>query len=129
MSEVKETKKIEPRTKKKDITEKNEEENAQTITVKRLIRPQITMCINEDSTGYIGEILLPGVEKTDISLRMSENFLTIDGERENIRYRGTYFLNCSVDPKTATASYKEDLLEFSVDLKEPKLSTIDIEIH
>lgn len=126
MTEVKETKKTELREEGKEKSIESEESQT---TIKRYFRPQVTICMNEENTGYSGQVILPGVDKEAISLRMSDSYMTIIGERDDIQYRRSYAFGCPIDPSTATATYKEGLLTFNVNLKEPEFSTVDIKVQ
>lgn len=105
------------------------EEVKEEKTTRRIILPRLYICVNDDGTGYTGEIHLPGVERDSIELKMSEDYLTVTGDADDVEYRRTYWFGCSVNPETAKSRYKEGLLTFEVDFVQPKLSTIDIEIE
>ena len=105
------------------IEEVKEEE-----TTRRIILPRLYICVRDSGGGYTGEVHMPGVEKDSITLQMSEDYLTVTGKTDNVKYRRTYWFGYPIDPKSAESKYKEGLLTFEVDFKEPKLSTVDIDI-
>ena len=95
---------------------------------KRVYTPDLCMWLNDEGTGYDGEVYLPGVERESIKLKMEETFVYIAGETERTRYAGAYSLCCPIDPDKATSSYKEGLLKFSVPFKEEDLHIVDVKI-
>ena len=54
---------------------------------------------------------LPGVEKEEISLRATEDALTISVDTADRKYHKELALPAKVDPKSAQASYKNGVLE------------------
>ncbi|TXT67479.1 MAG: putative Hsp20/alpha crystallin family protein [Promethearchaeota archaeon] len=96
---------------------------------RRVIYPRFYICVNEEGTGYTGEIHLPGVERDSITLRMNENYLVIKGKTERVDYVRSFGFGCPVDPATAKSRYREGLLTFDVEFKEPELRTVDIDVE
>ena len=96
---------------------------------KRVAIPEICTYINDEDTGYIVEIILPGVEEETIKLKMDENNIFITGETEELRYVGAYGLCCPVDPEQAKSSYKNGLLKIHVPYKDITLNTINVKIN
>ena len=107
-----------------EIEEVKEEE-----MTRRVIYPRFYICVNEEGTGYSGEIHLPGVERDSITLRMNENYLLITGKTDRVDYVRSFGFGCPVDPGTAKSRYREGLLTFEVEFKEPDLRTVDIEVE
>ena len=58
----------------KEFEEKIEIEELKEEPITRTIIPEICTYENEDSTGYIIEVILPGVEKDTIKLKMNKNY-------------------------------------------------------
>ncbi|MHA2038158.1 MAG: Hsp20/alpha crystallin family protein [Candidatus Hodarchaeales archaeon] len=96
---------------------------------KRVMIPEIFNYTNEDSTGSIIEIILPGVEKDTIKLKMNEDNLVIFGESEAINYGAVYQLCCAVNPEKAKSTYKNGLLKIEVPYKDMLEDIIDIKIE
>ena len=66
-----------------------------------------------------GEILvvlaaLPGVEKDEIDLRLTENCLTVSVDTDNFEWYDELKLPTKVDPKSACASFKNGVLEVRI---------------
>jgi len=73
---------------------------------------------------------LPGVEKEDIKLRCSEKILTITVDTPERKYRKEVELPAEVDPKIGKASYKNGVLEITlnkVEKRRPSGEPIEIE--
>lgn len=96
---------------------------------KPVIRPDICSYTNEEGDGYIIDIVLPGVEKETIKLKLDEENIFIAGESDAIRYVGAYGLCCPIEPTKTKATYKNGLLKVETPLKEIKLDTIDVKIE
>ena len=96
--------------------------------IRRVIRPEFTLCGDAEGTGYVGEVILPGADRDSIRLRMSEDFVSVEGKHEDVHYSRTLPFGCQVDPETARSTYKEGLLTFQVEFKEPEFTTVDVEV-
>ncbi|MFX0027453.1 MAG: Hsp20/alpha crystallin family protein [Candidatus Hermodarchaeota archaeon] len=94
----------------------------------RYIIPELCMYDNEDSTGYIIEVILPGVEKDTIKLKMNKDNLIIYGEADTLKYGGLFQLCCPVDPDKAKSTYKNGLLKIEVPYLDLLKDTVEIEI-
>lgn len=107
---------------------KTEIEEVEEKPKKRVFIPDIRMYDNDDSSGYIIEIILPGVEKDTLKLKMNKENLIIYGETDTINYGGLYQLCCPVDTEEAKSTYKNGLLKIEVPYLDPMKDTIDIKI-
>ncbi|MEM4311840.1 MAG: Hsp20 family protein [Nitrososphaerales archaeon] len=73
----------------------------------------------DEAKGFLKVFIeLPGVEKEDIKIEASEEFLYLQAEREEKKYRTKIFLKALVNPNTAKASYKNGILQVEFELKE-----------
>lgn len=93
--------------------------------------------ISETETQYVVDVELPGIEKKDIDLNIENNRLTISGERkfekteDGKQYHrvetsyGTFSRSLqlpeNVNPDSIKASYKDGILNVSIDKSEEKL--------
>lgn len=93
--------------------------------------------ISETETQYVIDVELPGIEKKDIDLNIENNRLTISGERkfekteDGKQYHrvetsyGTFSRSLqlpeNVNPDSIKASYKDGILNVSIDKSEEKL--------
>ena len=111
------------------IQEEKKDEIEEGKGKKRTIIPEICTYNNEDDTGYTIEVILPGVEKENIKLKLNDDNVFVTGETESIRYIGAYGLCCPIDPEKATSTYKEGLLKINVPFKDITLDTVEVKIE
>jgi len=83
----------------------------------------------DDGTGSIMEIILPGVEKDSIKLKMNNDNLVVFGESDSINYGAIFQLCCPVDPEKAKTIYKNGLLKIEVPYVDMLKDTIDVKIE
>ncbi len=95
---------------------------------KRLISPEMCSYVNDEGTGYVIEIILPGVEKDTISLKLNEEYLFVRGETDTLKYIGDFGLCCPVDAGKAKSTYNNGLLKIEVPFKDLSSKTVDVEI-
>lgn len=90
--------------------------------------PLVDVVTGEKVVQVIAEV--PGIEKEDINLLATEGQLTISVDTEKRKYHKVVDLPAKVDPKSAKASYKNGVLEVSLErLKEKKPSGERISIE
>ncbi|MFO7796179.1 MAG: Hsp20/alpha crystallin family protein [Promethearchaeati archaeon] len=109
------------------VDEGKEEEKKKGLR-KRIFSPEMCSYTNEDATGYVIEVVLPGVGKETIDLKITEDSVFITGESEAIRYVGSYGLCCPINTEHAKAKYNNGLLKIEAPFKEINLETVDINI-
>ncbi|HID25551.1 MAG TPA: Hsp20/alpha crystallin family protein [Thermoplasmata archaeon] len=63
---------------------------------------------------------LPGVEKEDIDLEVTEDTLEIKVDTANRKYYKSINLPCKVKPKTTKASYRNGVLDIAIKRREKK---------
>lgn len=112
-----------------EVEEKGEIEKVEEEPKKRVYIPEICTYNNEDNTGYTIEVILPGVEKETVKLKMSNDYFFVHGETDTIEYSGIYQLCCSIDPKKAKSTYKNGLLKIEVPYVDLIENTINVEIE
>ncbi len=112
-----------------EVEEKTEIEETEEEPKTRYIIPELCMYDNEGSTGYIIEVILPGVEKDTIKLKMNKDNLIIYGEADTLKYGGLFQLCCPVDPDKAKSTYKNGLLKIEVPYLDLLKDTVEIEIE
>ncbi|MFX0083715.1 MAG: Hsp20/alpha crystallin family protein [Candidatus Hodarchaeota archaeon] len=112
-----------------EVEEKGEIEEVKEETKKALLIPEICMYNNEESTGYIIEVMLPGVEKDTLKVKMDKDNLVVYGESDSIKYGGIYQLCCPVEPEMAKSKYKNGLLKITVPYLDMLKDAINLEIE
>lgn len=93
------------------------------------VSPSVCAYSDESGDNLFIEIELPGVDKDNISLKVSEDSFTVDATKEDIRYVGTYVLSCPVVPDQAKARYKNGLLSVEVPYVEQPREAREIPIE
>ena len=76
------------------------------------------MSIRHDKEKYTITVELPGVDKRDIDLEMTETSFCMHVEREDVRFSVCAALAHPVDHTRADARFKQGLLRVVVPLKE-----------
>jgi HSP20 family protein len=85
---------------------------AKPVEVKEATEPLVDVITEEDKIKVIAEV--PGVDKQDIKLNVVGKTLSIRAESERRKYSKDVELPEEVDPKTAKASYKNGILEVTL---------------
>ncbi len=86
------------------------------IRLSDTIEPFTDVMEEEDVVKVIMDI--PGVEKSDIDVEVSENEIRVRAEREDRRYFKVVKLPVKVKPETAKARYRNGVLTITVEKKE-----------
>ena len=87
-------------------------------TISEEVEP-LTDIIEADNDVSI-TVELPGVEKDDIDLNVTDNALEIKVDTPQRKYQKTLDLPCDVKPKTTKATYKNGILDVVINRKEKK---------
>jgi len=96
---------------------------------KRIFSPEMCSYTNKEGTGYVIEVVLPGVKKDTINLKMLDDGVIVSGESEAIKYVGSYGLCCPVIKSRVKAKYDNGLLKIEAPFKDITLETVDIDIE
>lgn len=83
--------------------------------------PLVDVIEEKEKVSVIAEV--PGVDKQDIKLKATENTLSIKVGGEERKYSKLVNLPCKVKPDSAKASYKNGVLEVTLERLEPKKET------
>jgi HSP20 family protein len=84
-------------------------------------REPLTDIIEGDNDVAI-TVEIPGVNKEDIDLNVTEDSLEISVDTPNRKYHKNVNLPCDVKPKTTKATYKNGILDIVIKRKEKKKS-------
>ncbi|HUU77355.1 MAG TPA: archaeal heat shock protein Hsp20 [candidate division Zixibacteria bacterium] len=79
--------------------------------------PLVDVFIEDKLVRLIVE--LPGVSKDDIKVKTTETRISIDAQSGDRKYSCERDLSVKIKPKTASAKYRNGILEFTVERKEP----------
>ena len=93
------------------------------------ILPSICAYPDDKGENLQIEVVLPGVEKKDISFKISESGFYVKASKEGVKYAGSYSIDCSVIPEKTVAKYSNGILKVTVPYQQPleKLSDVKIE--
>jgi len=80
--------------------------------------PLIDVMTSDEEVRVIAE--LPGVEKSDVKLNVSEDNLSISVDTPSQRFRKELDLPQKVDPDSTKASYKNGVLEVVIEVQKKK---------
>jgi len=75
------------------------------------------------------EVVLPGVEKKDISFKISESGFYVKASKEGVNYMGSYSIDCSVIPEKTVATYSNGILKVTVPYQQPLEKLVDVKIE
>lgn len=75
------------------------------------------------------EVVIPGVEKKDISLKISDNGFYVKATKEGVEYADTYAFCCPVNPEKAVAKYSNGVLKVTVPYLQPLEKLVDVKIE
>lgn len=75
------------------------------------------------------EVVLPGVEKKDISFKISEDGFYVKATKEGVEYADSYSICCPVNPDKATANYSNGVLKVKVPYQQPFEKALDVKIE
>lgn len=94
------------------------------------VSPTICACPDEKCENLQIEVTLPGVEKKDISFKISESGFYVKANKEGIEYSGSYSIFCPVIPEKAVARYANGVLTVTVPyLIQPLEKLVDVKIE
>ena len=98
-----------------------------TLSVQGEREPLVDVIPSDEEIKVVAE--LPGVEKSDIQLNVSEDSMSISVDTETRKFRKDLDLPLNVDPDSANASYKNGVLEVTlkVQKEKPKGKSVGIE--
>lgn len=92
------------------------------------VLPSICVYPDEKCENLQIEIVLPGVEKKDISLKISENSFYVNASKEGVNYKDSYFIACPIIPEKTVATYSNGILKVTVPYREPLKGVVDVKI-
>ena len=82
-------------------------------------RSPISEQVVDQKAGMLRAILeMPGVEKEDINIDVTEESAVVTAAKGDKRYRAELALKASVDPESGKAEYRNGMLEISFSLKD-----------
>jgi HSP20 family molecular chaperone IbpA len=75
------------------------------------------------------EVILPGVEKKNISFKAVEDGFYIKATKEGVEYADSYAVCCPINPEKATATYSNGVLKVTIPYQQPFENAVDVKIE
>lgn len=96
-----------------------------------ILRLSPVICAYPDDTyeNLKIEVVLPGVEKKDISFKVVEDGFYIKATKEGVEYADSYAVCCPISPEKATATYSNGVLKVTVPYQQPFEKAVDVKIE
>lgn len=93
-------------------------------------QPLVDTVLNEKENTLTITAEMPGVNKEDIKLNVTDQYVTIQAERGDKKYQADIPATTNLDESSAKAAYSNGILELKIKLKEaskPKGKAIKVE--
>jgi HSP20 family protein len=96
-----------------------------------ILRLSPAICIYPDDKfeNVTVEMVLPGVEKKDISFKISDNGFYVRATKEGVEYADSYAFFCPVEPEKAVANYSNGVLKVTVPYQQPSEKLVNVKIE
>jgi HSP20 family protein len=78
--------------------------------------------------NFLIEVVLPGVEKKDISFKITESSFYVKAKKEGVTYLDSYSICCPVEPEKAVVKYSNGVLKVTVPYLQPLEKSVDVKI-
>ena len=93
------------------------------------LSPVICAYPDDNYENYLIEVVLPGVEKKDISFKITEDSFYVAARKEGVQYLDSYSTCCPVNPEKAVAKYSNGVLKVTVPYQQPLEKLVDVKIE
>ena len=93
------------------------------------LSPVISVFPDDKYENLLIEVILPGVEKKDISFKLTSDSFYVSGKKEGVTYLDSYPTDCPVEPEKATAKYSNGVLKVTVPYQKPLEKLVDVKIE
>lgn len=93
------------------------------------LSPDICTYPDDTNENVTVEVVLPGVEKKDISFKLSEDGFYIRATKGDVEYIDSYPFCCPVEPEKAVANYSNGLLRVTVPYRQTPDNVVDVKIE
>ena len=92
------------------------------------LSPVISVYPDDEYKNLQIEVVLPGVEKKDITFKITENGFYVKATKEGVEYADSYSVCCPVSPEKAVANYSNGVLKVTVPYQQPFEKAVDVKI-
>lgn len=94
-----------------------------------ILSPVTSMYPSDDYENLLIDVVLPGVEKKDVSFKLTEDSFYVAANKVGVKYVDSYSTCCPVDPKKAVAKYENGVLKVTVPYQKPLDNLVDVKIE
>lgn len=91
------------------------------------MEPLVDVIEEDDKIKVVAE--MPGVEKEKVSVKATEDTVVIRGSDTNRKYYKEVALPAKVKPETAKATYRNGVLEITLEKADKKKSGVDVRVE
>jgi HSP20 family protein len=92
------------------------------------LSPSICVYPDDKFENVTIEVVLPGVEKKDVSFKISDSGFYVRARKEGVEYADSYAFCCPVEPEKAVANYSNGILKATVPYKQLVEKLVDVKI-
>jgi HSP20 family protein len=96
---------------------------------RRKVAAELCSYITDDCSKLSMEVLLPGVKKEDITLRLLDDTFTISAPRDDLEYVATGAFCSPIRPTEVNAIYENGLLKIEAPFKDIMEGAVNVTIH
>ena len=100
-----------------------------TIAETLRLSPVISAYPDDKYENLLIEVILPGVEKKDISFKIDENSFYVAASKEGVMYLDSYSICCPIDPEKTVAKYSNGVLKVTAPYQQPLEKLVDVKIE
>ncbi len=93
------------------------------------LSPVISTYPDDNYKNLTIEVVLPGVEKENISFKVTENGFYLKASKEGVDYIDSYAVCCPISPEKAVAKYSNGLLKVTVPFQQAFENAVDVKIE
>jgi HSP20 family molecular chaperone IbpA len=93
------------------------------------LSPVISVYPDDKYENLLIEVILPGIEKKDISFKIDANSFYVAASKEGVTYLDSYSIACPVDPEKAVANYSNGVLKVTVPYQQMLEKLVDVNIE
>ena len=96
---------------------------------KRRIAAELCSYVSDDGSKLSMEVLLPGVKKEDIKLKLLDDTFAISAPRDDFEYVATGGFCCPIKLTEVNATYDNGLLKIEAPFKDAMEDAVNVAIH
>lgn len=96
---------------------------------RKRIAPEIVAYVDEEHTELTLEVVVPGVQKEEIVLKIHEDSMSLRAPRGEFEYVTTMAFCCPVKPEAARAKYTNGLLKIKIPFKDHMEDAVIIKVE